>query len=183
MSRRKASPTSWAACKQVLRDWPRPGVVALVQELYKLSDDNRQFLHARLLPQQAGQTLDEARRKLKAMQSPEAVFHDEFSHRDLRRVIDQYAKAANDPAGVADLLLSDLEAGFQTFSEVGDFEPIVDHLYASLHRLHDMLETLDAPARLPLIDRLQILGSKWGSEFGYGISDELTGIAAHWREK
>jgi hypothetical protein len=48
--RRPEAAESWAGCKRVIQSWPRAGVVALVQELYRLSHDNRRFLHARLPP-------------------------------------------------------------------------------------------------------------------------------------
>jgi hypothetical protein len=45
--RAKKSAKSWSACKQVIQQWPRPGVIALIHELYRLSEENRNFLHAR----------------------------------------------------------------------------------------------------------------------------------------
>jgi hypothetical protein len=183
MAKSRKSSIGWGACKAAMRDWPRPGVLALVKELYDLSDENRRFLHARLLPDQSEQTLDQTKQKLKRMLSVEAVFGDRFQHGQIKRLIDQYAKATDDPGALADLLITDLEAGFATFSQVGDFEPMVDHLYATLERLDKCLETLPRETLTVLVPRLTDLAAKWGAEFGYGISDELSGFAADWDER
>jgi len=166
-----------------MRYWPRPGVIALVQELYHLSEENRRFLHARLLPQKSAETVESTKRKLRQLLSTSVVFNNKFSHAALKRVIDQYAKASDDPIAIADLLLTDLDEAFQTFSEVGDDEAIVDHLYATLYRLHDLLQTVEARSLPPLAERLKGLAEQWGGEFGYGISDELSGVSAYWQER
>jgi len=184
MAKSRKQSVGWGACKAAMRDWPRPGVIALVKELYDLSDENRRFLHARLLPDKSEQTVEQTKAKLKRMLSAQSVFNNHFQHAQVKRLIDQYAKASDDPAAVADLLITDLEAGFATFSQVGDFEPMVDHLYATLERLDKCLETLPRePALTAFVLRLNDLAAKWGAEFGYGISDELSGFAADWDEK
>ena len=158
-------------------------MIAIVKELYDLSDENRRFLHARLLPEQALQTLDDAKRKLKRMLSVQAVFGDDFKHADIKRFIDQYAKATDEPTLLADLLITDLEAGLATFNEIGDDEAMVDHLYATLARLDKCLNSLSPEALAPHVERLNQLAEKWGAAFGYGISDELTDFAADWKQR
>src|SRR2546421_12652037 len=112
MAMSKKSSVGWGACKAAMRDWPRPGVIALLKELYELSDDNRRFLHARLLPDKAEQTLDETKRKLERMLSVQTVYADDFKHAQIKRVVDQYAKATDDPAAVGVLLLPHLRVCF-----------------------------------------------------------------------
>ena len=183
MAKRKSAATSWAACKAMLTERPAPALIALIHELYNASDENRRFLHARLLPEAAGQTLAEAERALKRLVSTAAVWNGSFRHADAKRVVDQFAKAADDPALVADLLLADLEMSFQTFSEVGDFEPIVDHLYSSLRRLDKTLVRLPPASLVSRASRLNRIAERWGAEFGYGISDEVTAFAYEWNER
>jgi hypothetical protein len=181
--RKPASEQSWAACKGVLKAWPRAGVVALVQELYRLSDDNRRFLHARLLSQHAAANVGEAAKVVRRMVSVREVYAGRFRHADVKRVVEQFEKATDDPAAVAALLLEDLAASLATFSQVGDYEPIVDHAYASMERLDKCLARLDPDAARPLAARLDTLASRWSDEFGYGLSDELDGMAYEWRER
>lgn len=183
MGKRKQAEASWAACKRAMSDWPRPGVVALVQELYKLSDDNRRFLHARLLDHLAGANLEDARRKIKMLVCSSAVYGNRFRHAEVKRVIDAYAKASGDPAAVAELLIGDIDASCATFDEVGDFEPIVDHAYASMRRLHKTFEQVEPMAAKPLVEAISLVAARWSGSFGYGLSDELDGLAAEWRDR
>jgi hypothetical protein len=183
MAKRKPNAANWSACKAAIKDWPTPGLRELIHELYKLSDDNRRFLHGRLLPQATEQTLDAAVRALDRLTSPSAVWNQRFHHADAKRVVDQFAKATDDPAAVAQLLLEDLDMSFSTFAAVGDFEPLVDHLYASLNRLDQVLKAVPPSSLAPIVQHLSALADRWGSEFGYGISDELIAVAEEWRER
>jgi hypothetical protein len=152
MSPRKQRVASWAACKRAIADWPRPGVVALVKELYDLSDDNRRFLHARLLERLTDYNREEARRKIAKLINATTVFKGRFRHSDVKRVIDQYAKATDDDAGVAELLLADLSATLEVFDEFGGGDvALVDHAYASMERLHKTLERLGPSEATPIV--------------------------------
>ena len=164
-------------------DWPRPGVIALVKELYELSDDNRRFLHARLLENLTDSNREDARRKIAKLITPATVFNNRFRHGDVKRVIDQYAKATDDDAGVAELLVADLSATLETFAEVGDVEILVDHAYASMERLHKTLDRLGPSHGLPVVISLQKLAQRWSGQFGYGLSDELDGLADEWETR
>jgi hypothetical protein len=178
MARRKPAANSWANCKAVVKE-----LIALPHELYNLSEENRRFLHARLLPQAADQTLADAERALDRLLSPSAVFNGRFRHADAKRVVDQFEKASDDPALVADLLIADLEMSFETFGEVGGFEPMVDHLYATLRRLDEMLVAIPPRFLASRASRLNRMAERWSASFGYGISDELVGFATVWNER
>jgi hypothetical protein len=162
--------------------WPRAGLVALVQELYRLSDDNRNFLHARLLPEQAGRSRDDIKRKLERLLTPQVVYNGKFSHTALKRVIDQFEKATDDPAAVADLILADIDEALDTFAYVGDFEPIVDHVYAMMQRLEKLLKQLGKDEARPVVTTLSQVAARWDGKFGYGVSDELMAMASDWQE-
>jgi hypothetical protein len=182
MAKRKTNPTSWSNCKSVIQNWPMAGLRELVHELYDLSEENRRFLHGRLLPAAGEQTLDDAVRAVSRIVSVQAVFNGRFRHVDAGRVVDQFAKAVDDVL-VARLLLADLSCSCATLSEVGDFEQMVDHMYASTARLAKLMEKLE-PAALPdLVEGLNDLAKAYGSSFGYGISDEIVGLAMWSRER
>lgn len=152
--------------------------MALLHELYNLSEENRRFLHARLLPRSSAETLADTKRQMKRLLSRSAVWDDSFQHAEVKRLIDQYAKATKDPVAIADLLVTDLEMAFATFSKVGDFEPIVDHLYSTLHRLDKLIPTVPTNSLETLVDRIDEMARRWGNSFGYGISDELVAFAS-----
>lgn len=183
-SRKPARTESWSGIKSILKDWPRPGVVELIHELYDLSDDNRRFLHARLLVTgNAAPPIAETVKVLQRMLKPSEFWNGHFRHIELKRVVDKFEKAIGDPAAVAEVLLTDLAAALQTFSEIGDDETIVDHIYATMKRLHDNLQILDLPTAAPLIYTMGRLAEQWADRFGWGVSDEFLGMAFDWREK
>jgi hypothetical protein len=168
MPKRKGGVTSWVQCKAVMKDWRADEMLALMGELYQLNAENRLFLHARLSGVSKA-TVKEANRTLGKLLSEETIWDGNFSHADAKRVIDHYARATNDPAAVADLLLSDLEMSFKTFSRIGDFVPMVDHLYATLRRFNKVFSDLPREMLPPLLERTNRLAKKWDSVFGYGL--------------
>jgi hypothetical protein len=168
----------------VIAGWARPGVVALVKELYDLSDDNRRFLHARLLESlPADYHVEDARRAIEKLVNPTAVYNGRFRHADVKRVVEQYAKASGNDAGLAELLIGDLEATLETFRTVGDYEALADHALWSLDRLHRTLEAVDADTARRLVESLAGLAERFRGAFGWGVSDELAGLAAEWRHR
>jgi hypothetical protein len=182
MAKRKATSQNWSDCKAAMRGWQSDKLLALLRELYELNPENQRFLHGRILPP-SPQTVEDAIKVLSKVVSESAVWNDTFRHGDAKRIVDQFAKATKDPELVADLLLADLAMSFQTFSQVGDCEPMVDHLYSSLHRLDKELAKLPPETLPPRIEKLAELAGKWGGKFGYGISDELSDFAAGWSER
>jgi hypothetical protein len=152
--------------------------------MYRLSDDNRRFLHARLLPQPSDASLDAAAAVIRKMLSFTSVLHGRFQHNQVKRLIDQFEKAAGEDAGVGRLLLVDLASALATFHKTGGSdEAMVNHIYATMTRLDKLLEKLDTSAAAPLVAELSELARRWSGEFGWGVSDELDGLAAEWRAK
>ena len=72
---------------------------------------------------------------------------------------------------------------FGTFDEAGDFPPMVDHLYATLHRLDAILALLPPALLVSRASRLNRMAEQWGASFGHGISDELADFAARWNDR
>jgi len=183
MAERKRKPGGWAACKRTLADWPPKGLLGLLRELHDLSPENRAFLQARLLPADAADAADDlataVERQLRGMVTRSAVYDGRVRHIDMKRVVDQFAKGTDDPALVARVLISDLDASCSTFEAVGDFPP-VDHLLAVIARLEKLLPTVPPGRLAPLSERLAELADEYGRSFGYGVSDELVGLARSW---
>jgi hypothetical protein len=50
-------------------------------------------------------------------------------------------------------------------------------------RLDKELSKLPPEPLPPRIEKLAELAGKWGAQFGYGISDELSDLAAAWKER
>jgi hypothetical protein len=182
MAKRAKSSVGWANLKATLKNCPAPGLIALLQELYELDGVNRTFLHARLLPDKPEVAIDESKKKLRQILSVNSAFDGHFKHSDAKRVIDQFAKASDDAVNLADFLLSDLEMSFETLGEIGDFVPMVDHIYIALNRLDEIKADLPDEAMGPILQRIGDLARRWDGKFGYGLSDELRGFAQTWKE-
>ena len=144
---------------------------------------NRRFLHARLLTDAAGKSLEDAKKQLAKIFSTTNIFKNRFRHGDAKRVVDQYAKATDDPAAVAELLLLDVALSFGVMAEVGDYEEMVDHAYSVLARMDETFEKIPTDRLAEFVTRASEIAAEYADAFGYGISDEMSGFAAIWREK
>ncbi len=183
MATRKTNPTTWAACKAAVKNWPAAGVTALLRELYELSNENRQFLHARLLAEASTKTLEDAKARLAKIVSTGTLFRNQFRHSDAKRLVDQYEKATDDPVAIAELLLLDIELSFSIMEEVGDCEELVDHSFAVIGRMHEVFEKVPAARLTEFAERASTTAEAYSASFGYGISDEYCDFAAKWRER
>ena len=180
--RKKRAAVSWATCKAALKDWPQRGVVELVHELYKQSEQNRTFLHARVMPEKGTEAAAAAAgRQMLKLLSPAAVYNGRFRHIELKKIVDTFDKATDDKAAVARLLVLDLANSVGTFAEVGDFEPMVDHCYATMTRLDTILLALPPAEAIGIVDQLAAIEQRYRDKFGYGLGDELTGQVEEWR--
>jgi hypothetical protein len=180
MPKRTAAEPSWADCKAATGNWPAARLRELLHELYRLSEENRRFLLARLLPPGVAAGLDDAKCRLRKLLSTLSADASDFSHAEVRRLIDLFAKATGDKAGVADLLVIDLETSYQIFGNLGGYREMVNHIYATMRRLDKVLPDLPAEPLRPLVERLVALARRWHDAFGYGLSDELEDFAREW---
>src|ERR1700688_3400010 len=101
--RQSNSKPTWTHVKAKLADVDRPGLLALVQDLYAASKENQLFLHTRfglgedvLLPYK--QTLER-------WLSPDIYRNQDTSIVKAKQAIADYKKATGDPAGLAELMV------------------------------------------------------------------------------
>jgi hypothetical protein len=173
---KKRRPDTWGNVKASLDRMDRSGLVGVIHDLYKASNVNRRFLHARFVP--AAPALEEYRRLVR-----EAVFPDPLSQRPIRlrdatAAITEYKRATGDLAGTVDLMLEFVEAGTEQAADLGYGE---DAYFAALERkVRDVLRSLDAlpdTDRRAVIARLIKLGEYQGT-IGWGYCDLLGDVAA-----
>jgi hypothetical protein len=168
MSTRK-TPDTWATVKAVVSGRPAADLLAVVRDLYELSDANRRFLHARFGAR--GYELERHREAIRA-----ALWPDPFSKTSKlspltgRQLIRAYEKATGDEAGTLDLMLAYVEAGtgFAADCGFGD-DAFFDSLTRMLARVLERLKTQPAETRSALGPRLVALrDSANGIGWGYG---------------
>ena len=106
MPRRPKTRPTWSDVKAKLLEFDRPGLLALIQDLYSAHKDNQTFLHTRFgLSMGMGYDVLEPYKKIISRWLYPNVFGTQReSHPQAKRAIADYKKAIGDPAGLAELM-------------------------------------------------------------------------------
>jgi hypothetical protein len=172
----KGLPT-WTDIKKQLSAMDSKELIGLVQELYKLSPTNKDFLSARFATAESrGAILEEAKEKIRRQFFPKRGFGDPKAS-VVRQILREYQKATNDFPGLIDLKLTYVESGTEYTNEYGDID---DPFYSSLISVaEEAAEMLRSPAGrtfyLVFEDRLLQLRDE-ADGIGWGYSDSITEI-------
>jgi len=159
-------------------------LVRLIGELYRLSEENRRFLSARL-----GDPAKQLERYREVV--ADAMFPDllrtgaRVRVTEAKQAITQYLRATGDDAGTLDLMLTFVEAGTALAADAGyGDEAFFSSLESMLSRALALLfrsapEVIDAvePRLLDLQDTARDIG--WG--YGDGVADAVTGTLERMR--
>ncbi|MBA3272325.1 MAG: hypothetical protein H0T11_00435 [Chthoniobacterales bacterium] len=113
---------------------------------------------------------------------PSKVLSNDVKHIELKRLVDRFAKAVDDPTLVVELLLTDINASCVVFDMYGGWSEMADHIYASIVRAHELLQSIDVTQLGPLVENLSGIARRW-PDFGWGVSDELADVACYWSQK
>ena len=172
----RLSEPRWADLQAQLSAYDRKALVALVRDLYRVSAENRRFLHARLLGSQA--ELATYRRQV-----ADAIFPDPLSRRPLRlgeaqRLIRHFRRATEDVAGTVDLMLTLVEAGTEQAADLGyGDERYFTALEGVIHDAVKALKTLPGESRERVVARLRRVANR-GASIGWGYGDYLREVVA-----
>jgi hypothetical protein len=165
---------TWSELKSVLRDYEKPELLRLLQELYKLNADNKLFLTARLVEMDLAELAEPYRNAIRAEFNPSRGFP-RLNLRAARKVLNDFKKACKDPAAVADLMIYYVEQGVICTNNYGDID---ERFYNSLASVYaDAAKLLTNTADADLIERFaprmgQIVQETSG--IGWGFHDELS---------
>lgn len=176
---------SWSQVKRSLSGMQRPGLVALVKELFELSPENRSFLAARFLSGQDPGLIEGYRQRVIDPFYPKRGFG-KLEYAGVRKAIREYEKATGDPRGAIDLMLTFVESGTEFTNEFGDID---ERFYDAVESmLWEVTGRLGKPDGRPLYpdfeERLRALaraarGIGWG--FGDGVNDAVAELEAAMR--
>lgn len=153
--------------RAVLAAQGSPQLLELVRDLYRLSQENRDFLNARFLVSE-----NRLERYRKAID--DAIYPNVYQNKPVRisvakKVISQYSKATGDQAGALELMVYFVERGNQFTVDFGDID---EGFYSSLESMVGrVLATLKSSAP-EMIDRyvprlVAIRDSASGIGWGY----------------
>jgi hypothetical protein len=143
MPKKKSKKPTWIDVKRSINNNEASDMVELVKELYQISDENRNFLHARLI---GGTTSLKKYRKiiLDSLYTDVLDNDDNFDFEKADKAIQTYAKATKDTEGVADLMIYYVECGNKFILDYGD---INEAFYDALIKLYE--KAIESVCKMP----------------------------------
>ncbi len=177
MARRQpASNPTWADVKAELATFDRPGLLALIQDLYTANKDNQMFLHARF--GLGEDVLKPYKETLDRWLWPDVLRNQNSSVVRAKQAISSYKKAVGDPVGLAELMVFYCECAAGFCNDLGYQD---DSYFNALVRMFEqalkIIPQLSASDRNLLIARLGKVRAI-SHKFGYGVGDDMDFLLA-----
>lgn len=169
----KSKPT-WSDVKAKLLDFDRPGLLALIQDLYASSKDNQMFLHTRF--GLGHDVLAPYKKTIDRCLCPNVFSNQRESYPEAKRAISDYKKAVGDPVGLTELRVFYCECAASFTSQYGNDDV---GYYNALIRMFE--EALQCASNLPddqekgFVARLEDVRDVC-HQFGYGVGDEMNDL-------
>ncbi len=175
----KSSKPTWSQIKARIKHWDKAQLMGLIQDLFKHSQDNRDFLAARLLRDSIGdQVLEPYLNRI------EGAFYDKrgwpakrLDLKDARSAIREYQRATSDPAGTLELMLAHVETGTQFTREFGDInEAFYDSLCTTLHEIKKLLDSEEGRSLYEQVQTRLAELAKQADGIGWGYGDYVVDV-------
>lgn len=170
----KKTPPKWSEVKAAIGGLSSSKVVALVGDLFRLSQENRDFLHARFAS--SGDPLVPYKKIITAALYPDVTDDEPISIETAKRAISQYARASGDQKGVLELMVHFVETGNQFTLDYGDVDgPFYDAILRMYKRAIERLLELGkdtVQAYLPRFREIMVSSES----IGWGYHDDLADI-------
>jgi hypothetical protein len=182
MARRQpASKPTWADVKAELAMFDRPGLLALIQDLYAAHKDNQTFLHARF--GLGEDILKPYKETLDRWLWPDVLRNQDTSVVKAKQAISGYKRAVGEPVGLAELMVFYCERAAGFCSDVGYQD---DSYFNALVRMFEqalqIIAQLSATNPNPLIARLDKVRTI-SHNFGYGVGVDMESLLAKYVRK
>ena len=100
MPQQRLNKFSWENAQLSLKGYDRDGLLQLIGDMYQLSPENRDFLQARLMPDDRAKPF---KKRLRAALNPDAIGKDDYDLAAAKRTIREFSQASSDPEIIADL--------------------------------------------------------------------------------
>jgi len=170
---KKTSKADWSTIKKSLRKLDAPKLVKLIGTLYKLTSENRNFLHAHCL--QNNVSIEAYKKIIYSCMWPERDGQ-WFEYRKAQKAISDYKKASGDTIGEIELMLHYVETGNRFTVEWGDIdERFYDNVISMCYKAAKKIMTLPETKQEEYRDRLEHLADSSGN-IGWGYHEELVEI-------
>jgi hypothetical protein len=174
-AKNKSTP-SWSDVKAALSDIDRAGLLALVQDLYTASSDNRTFLHARFAL--GAEPLKPYKTIIDRWLFPDVLKDQGYSVAKAKKAIADYKKAIGHPDALAELMVYYCERASGFSNEYGmQDEGYYDALIRMFEQALEVMDTLPEARQSELLGRLDDV-CQISHNFGYGVSDCMDHLLA-----
>lgn len=165
---------SWIDIDKQLQELSTEDIIKLMKGLHDLSQQNKAWLRAKLLPvAQDTKYLEDCRRKVANFVYKETKGMPSMPRfREAKKVISEYRKSTSDLRGTLDLMLTYLERGHEFTLDFGDIdEAFYDKLINMLE--HFAIELRRSPAKYELYEqfRPRLIAIRKNSNIGWGYGD------------
>jgi hypothetical protein len=167
---------TWSTIKTAASELSQKELLGLVGELYRLSSQNKAFLHARFADQSIA--MDEFKTIVSECLNPDVSRDRPLQVAKAKKAVADFCKAVADPAAHAELMLFFLEQGNAFTLEYGDIDAgFYSALVAMARHAAEVICSLPIGLQEPFMERLgEVVRSSSG--IGWGYHDDLADIYA-----
>lgn len=163
---------SWTDVRKIVSRHDRKALIGLVQELYSLNAENKDYLHTKF------ELIDPLGHYKNVIR--DAVNPDDYMQPIRlavgRKAISQYKKAIGRPLGEIELMVCYVECGNQCTLEYGDIdEPFYNSMISMFDKVVTTILKMDQSAVKKYIERLHRVVKK-SSGIGWGYYDDMADI-------
>jgi hypothetical protein len=171
MGARKQHGPVWSDVKSKIVGLDQKQLVQLVGDLYRLSKENREFLHARF--EVGDDPLAPYKKSIQEFMYPDVYKNKPIQISKAKEAIRRYSKAVGDPLGEAELITFFVECGNSFTVEYGDIdEDFYNALNLMYKRAIERVLSLPTEQCDEFRDRLEEIMTSSGN-IGWGYHDEL----------
>ena len=167
---------TWSTIKTAASELSQKELLGLVGELYRLSSQNKAFLHARFADQSIA--MDEFKTIVSECLNPDVSRDRPLQVAKAKKAVADFCKAVADPAAHAELMLFFLEQGNAFTLEYGDIDAgFYSALVAMARHAAEVICSLPIGLQETFMERLgEVVRSSSG--IGWGYHDDLADIYA-----
>lgn len=170
-----ASKPTWKTVKSEIAYWDQKRLLGLVQDLYGLNRTNADFLHARLLGSDEGDTLAPYKKRIQTAVCPKEPWKQDVRLSDARKAIADYRKAKGEPHGLLTLMIHYVRCGNDFTLEFGDIdEPFYNSMCSMVGQFCKLLiKEGDHDLVREFIPLLETEFQRIDGQIGWGYPDEV----------
>lgn len=170
---------SWKDVKAKLTTFDHAGLVGLIHDLYAAQKESRTFLHTRF--GLGEDILEPYKEVIDRWLWPDLQKNQDTSVTKAKQAIADYRKAANDPAGLAELKVFYCEQAAGFCDEYGfDGEAYFEALFVMFEDALASVNSLDAELKASLAERLEEVCAIC-EDFGSGLGDDMNDSLEKWK--